>query len=70
MKMRMERRTSGDSVCPDGVTGDEFLFFTERWLDKNCDMGNDYCRGADLDFSGAVDADDLAIFLDIWLARL
>ncbi|MHC4567371.1 MAG: hypothetical protein ACYTE3_16630, partial [Planctomycetota bacterium] len=61
---------AGDFVCPDGITGGDFLFFTERWLDENCDMGNDYCRGADLDFSGAVDADDLAIFLDIWLARL
>jgi hypothetical protein len=60
----------GDFVCPDGITADDFLFFTERWLDENCDTGNDYCRGADLDFSGAVDADDLTIFLDIWLASL
>ncbi len=64
------RTQAGDFVCPHGITADDFLFFAERWLDGNCDAGNDYCQGADLDFSGAVDDDDLAIFLDIWLADL
>ncbi len=60
----------GDFVCPDGVTGDDFLFFAERWLRSDCDFSNNYCGGTDLNFSGAVDADDLHIFLDIWLAGL
>ncbi|MHC4705294.1 MAG: hypothetical protein ACYTFQ_32515, partial [Planctomycetota bacterium] len=61
---------AGDFVCPDGVTVEDFVFFAERWLNEDCGAANDYCQGTDLNFSGTVDADDLAIFLDIWLASL
>ena len=41
-----------------------------RLLDaENCDLSNDYCQGTDLDFSGMVDADDLEILLENWLAE-
>jgi len=58
----------GDFVCPDGITIDDFEFFTEYWLDDNCDLSNDYCQGTDLDFSGTVDVNDLEIFFENWLA--
>ncbi len=58
---------AGDFVCPDGITIDDFAFFTEYWLDDNCDISNDYCQGTDLDFSGTVDANDLEIFFENWL---
>ena len=61
---------AGDFVCPDGITIDDFLFFIEHWRDDNCDSGNDYCQGTDLDFSGTVDANDLEIFLENWLAEV
>ncbi len=60
---------AGDFVCPDGFTIDDFLFFIEHWQDENCDLSNDYCQGTDLDFSGTVDADDLEILLENWLAE-
>jgi len=59
---------AGDFVCPDGITIDDFEFFTEYWLDDNCDISNDYCQGTDLDFSGTVDVNDLEIFFENWLA--
>ena len=60
---------AGDFVCPDGFTIEDFLFFIEHWQDENCDLSNDYCQGTDLDFSGTVDADDLEILLENWLAE-
>jgi hypothetical protein len=60
---------AGDFVCPDGFTIEDFLFFAEYWQDENCDLSNDYCQGTDLDFSGTVDADDLEILLENWLAE-
>lgn len=59
---------AGDFVCPDGITTADYIFFLERWLEDNCNSGNDYCQGSDLDFSGKVDANDLAIFFENWLA--
>jgi len=59
---------AGDFVCPDGITIEDFVFFTEYWRDDNCDLSNDYCDGTDLDFSGTVDVNDLEIFFENWLA--
>ena len=61
---------AGDFVCPDGVSMVDFSFFAEHWLEETCDLGNDYCRGTDLDQSGTVDVTDLGIFLDNWLAGI
>jgi len=60
--------SEGDFICPDGITTADYIFFLEHWGDDNCEQGNDYCEGTDLDINGTVDADDLAIFFEIWLA--
>jgi len=49
---------------------DDFVFFIEHWGDETCDLSNDYCQGTDLDQSGTVDAGDLEILVDNWLAGL
>ena len=59
---------AGDFVCPDGIAIEDFVFFIEHWRDDNCDSGNDYCQGTDLDFSGTVDANDLEILVENCLA--
>jgi len=59
---------AGDFVCPDGIDSTDFSFFLVHWLDSNCDLANDYCEDADLNKSGAVDNDDLEIFLENWQA--
>jgi len=59
-----------DFVCPDGITLDDFYFFTDHLEDVNCDSSNGYCDGTDLDLSGTVDIYDLEIFVDYWLAEV
>ncbi len=59
---------AGDFFCPDGITIEDFVFFIEHWGDDNCAPSNDYCQGTDLDFSGTVDAGDLEILVENWLA--
>lgn len=44
----------------------DFAFFADRWMNADCG-DNDDCDGADFDFSGAVDGEDLRIFSDHWL---
>jgi hypothetical protein len=61
---------AGDLVCPDGVTTLDFSLFAAHWLDENCGLSNDYCEGADLNLSGAVDINDLEAFADNWLAGI
>jgi parallel beta-helix repeat protein len=53
---------SSDFEVPDGFTMLDFSFLVAHWLDDNCDSGNDYCEGMDLNESGKVDFDDFAIF--------
>ena len=50
----------------DGIDFGDFAFLAERWLNMNCGVYDD-CDGVDLDFSDAVDAGDLQIFLQHWL---
>ena len=51
------------------VNFEHFARFAMYWLDSPCDPGNDWCRGADLDWSadvGLSDVDELAYW---WLAE-
>ena len=58
--------TPVDYLCPHGVDFKDYSFFANYWQDTNCSGAND-CDGTDLDFSDAVDANDLRIFCDHWL---
>lgn len=60
----------GDFLCPDGVNLIDYYFFAGHWTDDNCNAGNDYCEGTDLDMLGTVDMNDFGIFVDNWLAGL
>lgn len=44
----------------------DFAFFAAKWELQNC-RPPDYCCGTDLDISGRIDAEDLAMFADNWL---
>jgi hypothetical protein len=57
----------GDFVCPNGVAIEDLDYYVERWLMNNCTSGNNYCGGADLNFSGTVNLADFAIFAEHWL---
>ena len=49
-----------------GVNGFDFAYFGSWWMEGECDSKDD-CGGADLDFSGAVDREDLKILCEWWL---
>jgi len=41
--------------------------FAEHWLEADCNELNNWCGGADLDYSGDVNSLDLGLFVDEWL---
>ena len=41
--------------------------FVDEWLNINCDAGNNFCNGADMNEDGQVDLRDFAQFASIWL---
>lgn len=45
----------------------DFVSLSHYWLRTDCNAGNQYCRGADLNRSGAVDFADLLLFCERWL---
>jgi hypothetical protein len=48
------------------VMSRDFGMLAERWLQQDCNIPG-WCGGADMDFSGIVDAWDLGLFSDNWL---
>lgn len=62
--------TISDIRCPDSVNMTDFAWFAQHWRQKNCNQFNYNCDGTDLDESGSVSFDDLAIFADDWLTGL
>ena len=61
---------AADWVRPDGVNFADFAYFAERWQTTGCYSSNNFCGGADFDFSGTVDIADLKIFCSYWLQGL
>ena len=60
----------GDLLCPHGVDLVDFSLLAAHWLGRDCGLGEDYCDGADLDQSGFMDAADLEMMADSWLAGI
>ena len=59
-----------DLRCPDGVTFIDFAVFAQQWMRTPCIAVNDNCDWADLNESGAVDYEDLAVLAADWLGGL
>jgi hypothetical protein len=51
------------------VTMADFALFSPWWL-SDCDVANDWCDGADIDWSGQLDLSDLEIFVSYWLENI
>jgi O-glycosyl hydrolase len=45
----------------------DFAGFAAQWNRNDCNTGNDWCYGFDLDRDGTVLLDDLEVFIDGWL---
>ncbi|MEN6307419.1 MAG: GLUG motif-containing protein, partial [Anaerohalosphaeraceae bacterium] len=59
--------TNGDYACPDGINTEDLSYYAGNWLMDNCSSDNNYCGGADLNYSGVVDLADWVIFAENWL---
>jgi hypothetical protein len=49
------------------VDFEDFARFAERWRDNPCNVGNNFCGGADLNRLDGVDFEDVKMFVDQWL---
>ena len=58
---------AGDLVCPDGVGVEDLNLLTLGWLSDDCGASNQFCGGADINASGAVDLADFAVFAGHWM---
>lgn len=45
----------------------DFAIFAQYWMREDCAIYNYYCDGADLNFDGTVDIDDLIELISYWL---
>lgn len=55
----------GEPLCT--VDFEHFARFAEWWLEPDCNAGNNWCGGADLNLLGDVDLIDFGLFVDEWL---
>jgi hypothetical protein len=60
----------GIYLSPCGLKFLEFAGFAGQWGQSDCNAGNDWCSGADFNRDGTVGIDDLATFVDGWLAGI
>jgi len=51
------------------VNFEHFAEFALYWLDAPCNEGNNWCQGADLDYYGDVDLEDVKVLADYWLSE-
>ena len=49
------------------VNFEHFAAFALYWLDAPCNEGNNWCQGADLDYYGDVDLEDVKVLAYYWL---
>jgi hypothetical protein len=68
-RLSWQSLSDGDLVCPDGVTMVDFSYLSQNWLLTTCTADNNYCGGADMNFSGIVDLDDLSILAANWMRQ-
>ncbi len=45
----------------------QFAQFANYWLNAPCDAGNNFCNGSDLDYSSAVEINDIGEMAYYWL---
>ena len=68
-KLNWQFASLGDFICPNGVDSDDLLYYIGQWQRTDCTSDNAYCSGVDLDYSGAVNLADWAIFASHWLGE-
>jgi hypothetical protein len=61
--------SEGDLNEDDCVDIIDLALLASQWTNSNCNEGNNWCNGADIDSGGTVDAKDFASFSEAWLVK-
>jgi len=56
-----------DTSVDGSVNFHDFAILASCWLDEDCGYPDEWCQGADIDWSNEVDIEDLAILAQHWL---
>lgn len=56
-----------DTSIDGTVNFEDFAILASRWLDEDCSYFDEWCEGADIDWSSEVDIEDLAFLAQQWL---
>jgi YD repeat-containing protein len=57
-----------DTSIDGTVNFQDFAIIASRWFEEDCGYSNEWCQGADLNWSSKVDIDDLVTLVEQWLA--
>jgi hypothetical protein len=57
----------GDTDFDGRINLVDFAWLAANWLDTDCDAGNNFCGGADIDRADGVGLDDLLILTEHWM---
>ncbi len=65
---RIRMITPSPDINQDGcVTLEDLALVSGHWLDFDCEIGNDFCGGADLDHNSRIDLIDYSMYSANWL---
>jgi len=56
-----------DTSVDGSVNFQDYAILASRWLEEDCGYTDEWCQGADIDWSNEVDIEDLAILAQHWL---
>jgi YD repeat-containing protein len=56
-----------DTSVDGTVNFQDFAILASRWLQEDCGYLDEWCEGADINWSKAVSIEDLAVLADQWL---
>jgi len=56
-----------DTSIDGAVDFHDFAILASRWLEEDCGYADDWCEGADIDWSTEVGIEDIAILTQQWL---
>lgn len=69
-RIRRVSTLQADSSIDGTVNFQDFAILASHWLDEECDYPDEWCEGADINWSTEVGIDDLAILAQQWLENV
>ena len=66
-RTRLVSTLIADTSIDGSVDFQDFARLASRWLEEDCGYLDEWCEGADIDWSSSADIEDLAIITQQWL---